>query len=82
MTSTFDYIGSGRLSEAQIKRMEAVRGAFKTLECELFGCQPENGEGCVGRLTTSRMTSLVRTKLDEACMWAIKSICFEGIEVK
>lgn len=62
MTSTFDYL---KPLEEDLPRIEFVRQAFRTLETSLADADV---------LVPGRCTSLHKTKLEEACMWAIKGI--------
>ena len=75
MISTFDHQTP---SPQEIARIEKVRQAFRTLEQELFSASENPPVGCVMPVCSfGRMTSLAKTKLEEACMWAIKGIVFE-----
>lgn len=49
-------------------RIESVRAAFMTLEKDLRNILP-----------WSRETSLVWTNLEQACMWATKSLCLSNV---
>ena len=75
MIWTFDHQTA---SPQDIARIEKVRQAFRPLEQELFSVSANPPVGCVMPICSpGRMTSLAKTKLEEACMWAIKGIVFE-----
>lgn len=71
--STFDHKIP---TQENIWRIEAIRQAFRVLEMSLFGYEGE-GDGREGLLKPCRPTSVCTTKLEEACMWAIKGVVFE-----
>ena len=63
MTTTFDYM---KPNEEDLPRIEAVREAFRTLEATI-----------APHIKPCRCSSIHKTKLEEACMWAIKGIVHE-----
>lgn len=72
--STHDYVGD--ITPWQKERCEQSRNLFKALEA-FIQSQPENGK----RTFSDRCLSITKTKLEEASMYAIKAIVFEGKEV-
>lgn len=73
--STHDYVSD--VNEDQKTRCEKTRALFKELEA-FVQSQPDNGK----RTFSDRCLSIAKTKLEEASMYVIKAIVFEGKEVK
>jgi len=72
--TTFDYIGG--FNDEQAAQAEAIRAKCKELNA-LLTSFPYSGT----RSFSDRCLSIAHTRLEEVCMWAIKSICFDGKEV-
>lgn len=73
--STHDYIG--KLTPEMQDTCDATREYFRIIENFILALP-----GIGSRSFSDRCYSLARTKLEEACMFAIKGIVFEGKEVK
>lgn len=74
MLSTHDYVGG--LNETQTKACEMIRAKFKELEA-LLKTLPDHGS----KTASDRFIAISKTKLEEASMYAIKAVAFEGKEV-
>ncbi len=73
--STHEYIGS--MDEEQQKRCADLRGVFMELE-NIIRHQKERGL----RTFSDRCLSIALSKLEEASMYTIKAVVFEGKNVR
>lgn len=65
------------VSEEQSVRMNNVRDHFTLLEQYLLGQNSPQEGAVIPLLKGGREASIVKTKLEEACAWAIKGITRE-----
>jgi len=73
--STHDYVGP--LSDLGQTECNEARAMFKKLESFVIEC----AESETNTAFQKRCFAIVRTKLEEACMFLIKGIAFEGKDV-
>lgn len=72
--TTFDYVSN--FTPDQCATAEAIREKFKELNAMIY-----NFPFAGSKSFSDRCLSIAHTRLEEACMWAIKAMCFDGKEV-